>query len=180
MIAAGEVPRLLVSGGTTSVPGLLAITVVGFAFALGTPAAAHPLYDTERVLAHTDNECLTLPENKCRTIASPQMSLGAGAVTTVELACVREFPYVVAWDAEHHEHIGLALVSAPPDRSAVVTAATVAVEPESVTVHATNQADARGSVTLFIGCAAKPVVDAPFPQSRYGLPSKRLRSLIEE
>ena len=69
------------------------------------------------------------------------MSLGAGVVRTVELACVRKFPYVVAWDAEHHEHIGLALVSALPDRSAVVTAATVVVEPESVTVHATLPAE---------------------------------------
>ena len=70
------------------------------------------------MLAHTGKECVTLPENKCRTIASPRISLGAGAVRTVDLACVRKFPYVVGWDASHHEHIGLALVSALPDRSA--------------------------------------------------------------
>jgi hypothetical protein len=141
---------------------------------------ASPLYDTTRVLAHTNNECLILPENKCRTIQSQEVPLDAGAVTRIEVVCVPNFPYVVGWEAEHHEHIGLTLVSAPPDRSGGATASTAAVEPESVTVHATNLANARGFVTLFVGCAAEPAIGAPFPLSRNGLPTKTLRRLSKD
>ena len=42
MTAAAEFPRLRASDGTASVRGLIAITIFGAAFALGTPAAAHP------------------------------------------------------------------------------------------------------------------------------------------
>lgn len=182
MTTAPEFPRRHASGGAVSVRGLLAaITVVGAAVALGTPAAAHPLYDTESVLDHTENECLDLPKRECRTIASPRISLGAGAARTLELACAPKRPYVVAWDAEHHEHIRVTLVSDPPvDLRAGATAAAAAVEPESVTVLAANQADARGFLTLFIGCSAEPVVGAPFPRSRHGLPTEALRRAVED
>ena len=86
-----------------------------------------------------------------------------------------KFPYVVSWDAKHHEHIGLTLVSAPPDRSTAGMRA--AAKPEAVTVNAHNQADERGFVTLFLGCAAQPVVGAPFLLSKHGLPTNALRRL---
>jgi hypothetical protein len=191
--AAAQSPRPRASAGTASVRGLLlaAIPVAGAAFALGAPAAApassigsaHPLYDTKRVLRHADNECLALPRNECRTVRSPLVPLDAGRVTNVELACGPGFPYVVGWDAEHHEHIGLTLASAPPDRSAAgaaaAPAAAAAVEPESVTVYAANQADARGFVTFFLGCAAEPVVGAPFLLSKHGVPTNALRRLVK-
>ena len=182
--AAAGLPRPRVSAGTAPVRGLLlaAVPVVGAAFALGAPAAAHPLYDTKRVLRHTENECLTLPRNECRTVRSPLVPLDAGGVTNVELACEPEFPYVVGWDAEHHEHISLTLASALPDRFAAGPAAAVAaaaVEPGSVTVHAANHADARGFVTLFLGCAAEPVVGAPFLLSKHSLPTNALRRLVK-
>jgi hypothetical protein len=180
--AAVGFPRPRASAGTTwtaPVRGLLlaAIPVAGAAFALGAPAAAHPMYDTKRVLRHADNECVALPRNKCRTVRSPLVPLDAGRVANVELACVPKFPYVVGWDAEHHEHIGLTLASTLPDRSAGAPAAAAAVEPESVTVYAANRADARGFVTLFLGCAAQPVVGAPFLLSKHGLPTNALRRL---
>jgi hypothetical protein len=177
---AAESPRPRASAGTNPVRGLLlvAVPVAGAAFALGAPAAAHPLYDTKRVLHHTENECLTLPKNKCRTVRSPLVPLDAGGVKNVELACLPKFPYVVGWDAEHHEHISLTLASARPDRSAAgAPTAAAAVEPESVTVYAANRADARGFVTLFLGCAAQPVVGAPFLLSKHGLPTNALRRL---
>jgi hypothetical protein len=182
--AAAGFPRPRASAGTAPVRGLLlaAVPVAGAAFALGAPAAAHPLYDTKRVLRHTENECLTLPRNECRTVRSPLVPLDAGGVTNVELACEPEFPYVVGWDAEHHEHISLALASARPDRSAAGAAppaAAAAVEPESVTVHAANHADARGFVTLFLGCAAEPVAGAPFLLSKHSLPTNALRRLVK-
>jgi hypothetical protein len=133
------------------------------------------------VLAHTENECLTLRKDECRTVRSRLVPLDAGASTRVELACEPEFPYVVSWDAEHHEHVGLTLASAPPDRSAAgMTAATAPVEAEAVTVHAINQADARGFVTLFLGCTTEPAVGAPFLQSKHGLPSKVLRRPMKD
>ena len=159
---------------------LAAVPVVGAAFALGAPAAAHPLYDTKRVLRHTENECLTLPRKECRTVRSPLVPLDAGGVTNVELACEPEFPYVVGWDAEHHEHISLTLASALPDCFAAgAAAAAAAVEPGSVTVHAANHADARGFVTLFLGCAAEPVEGAPFLLSKHSLPTNALRRLVK-
>ena len=126
--AAAGLPRPRASAGTAPVRGLLlaAVPVVGAAFALGAPAAAHPLYDTKRVLRHTENECLTLPRNECRTVRSPLVPLDAGGVTNVELACEPEFPYVVGWDAEHHEHISLTLASALPDCFAAGAAAAAA------------------------------------------------------
>ena len=98
--------------------------------------------------------------------------LKAGASTRIELACLPGRPFLLGWDAANHEHIGLTLVSDPPDRSA---GAKTAVKPESVTVLATNQADARGVIRLFIGCTAQPVVGAPFALSRNGLPTKAIR-----
>ena len=104
------------------------------------------------------------------------MSLKAGASTRIELACLPGRPFLLGWDAAHHEHIGLTLVSDPPvDLRAGATASAAAVEPESVTVLAINQADTRGFVRLFIGCTAQPVVGAPFALSRNGLPTKAIR-----
>src|SRR4051812_44856182 len=85
----GTMSTTAAAGGSrprASVRGLLlaAVPVAGAAFALGAPAAAHPLYDTKRVLHHTENECLTLPMNKCRTVRSPLVPLDAGRVTNVE------------------------------------------------------------------------------------------------
>ena len=45
---------------------------------------------------------------------------------------------------------------------------------------AKNQADARGFVTLFVGCAARPAVGAPFPLSLQSLPSKALRRFVKD
>ena len=179
MAAAAEFQRVPASGGTNSARGLLAAAVVGAALALGPgTASAHRLFDTDRVLEHTDNECLNLRHNKCRTIWSPRVSVKVGDAKRIELACVPGRPFLLGWDARHHEHIGLTLVSPPPAdlrAAAAASAATTTAEPESITVLATNQADARGFVRLFIGCTAEPVVGAPFARSRQGLPSKALR-----
>lgn len=179
MAAAAEFQRVPASGGTNSARGLLAVAVVGAALALGPgTASAHRLFDTDRVLEHTDNECLNLRHNKCRTIWSPRVSVKVGDAKRIELACVPGRPFLLGWDARHHEHIGLTLVSPPPAdlrAAAAASAATTTAEPESITVLATNQADARGFVRLFIGCTAEPVVGAPFARSRQGLPSKALR-----
>lgn len=175
MTAAAEFQRVPASGGTNSARGLLAVAVVGAALALGPgTASAHRLFDTDRVLEHTDNECLNLPQHKCRSIPSSRVWLKAGASTRIELACPPKRPFLLGWDAAHHEHIGLTLASDPPDRSA---GAKAAVEPESITVLAINQADARGFVRLFIGCTAEPVVGAPFALSRHGLPTNAIRRI---
>ena len=177
--AAAESPHPPAAGGTTPARGLLAVAVAAAALALGPgTASAHPLYNTNRVLEHTDNECLNLRHNKCRTIWSPRVSVKVGDAKRIELACVPGRPFLLGWDARHHEHIGLTLVSPPPAdlrAAAAASAATTTAEPESITVLATNQADARGFVRLFIGCTAEPVVGAPFALSRHALPSKALR-----
>lgn len=174
MTTVPEPPHPHASGGTILGRGLLAATMVaGAMLALGpSTASAHRLFDTDRVLEDTDNECLNLRHNKCQTIRAPRVWVKAGAAKRIELACVPGYPYLLGWDAAHHEHIGLTLASDPPDRSA---SAKAAVKPESITVLATNQADASGFARLFIGCTAKPVVGAPFALSRNGLPSKALR-----
>ena len=177
--AAAEFARVHASGGAIPARGLLAVAVAAAALALGPgTASAHPLYNTNRVLEHTDNECLNLRHNKCRTIWSPRVSVKVGDAKRIELACVPGRPFLLGWDARHHEHIGLTLVSPPPAdlrAAAAASAATTTAEPESITVLATNQADARGFVRLFIGCTAEPVVGAPFALGRHGLPSKVLR-----
>ena len=179
--AAAESPHPPAAGGTTPVRRLLAVAVAAATLALGPgTASAHPLFNTNRVLEHTDNECLNLRHNKCRTIWSPRVSVKVGDAKRIELACVPGRPFLLGWDARHHEHIGLTLVSPPPAdlrAAAATSAATTTAEPESITVLATNQADARGFVRLFIGCTAKPVVGAPFALSRHGLPTKALRRI---
>lgn len=165
-------------GGASSAWTLLAITVVTSAFALGTPAAATGLYSTKRVLAHTENECLNLRKHECRTIRSPRVALKPGDAARIELACVPGHPFLVGWDAAHHEHIGLTLVSdRPVDLRAGATASAAPGKPESVTVLAVNHAGARGIVTLFIGCSAEPIVGAPFPGSKHGLPTRALQRI---
>ena len=179
MTSAAESLRRHRLEGAIPARGLLAVAVAAAALALGPgTASAHPLYNTNRVLEHTDNECLNLRHNKCRTIWSPRVSVKVGDAKRIELACVPGRPFLLGWDARHHEQIGLTLVSPPPAdlrAAAAASAATTTAAPESITVLATNQADARGFVRLFIGCTAEPVVGAPFALGRHGLPSKVLR-----
>jgi hypothetical protein len=58
----------------------------------------------------------------------------------------------------------------PVDLRAGATATVAAVEPESVTVLAVNQADAPGFVRLFIGCTAYPTTGMPYLPEAWGAP----------
>jgi hypothetical protein len=163
------------SGGQASVRAAVAMSLVGAALASGAPAAATSLHDTSRVLNHTAKECAALQEgNKCRTIRSERVAVKVGVPTRITLACPSWRPYVVGWDTEQHEHIGIVLVSGLPDHFSRTAASTARVKPESLTVQASNLADAKGFVTLFVGCAAKPIVGL-FITSRHGVPTRQLR-----
>lgn len=122
-------------GSALALPAVLALPLL----LLAGSAQAYPLHDTTRFLVQQGKACVGAAE--CRPIASAPRRIKAGRVAEITAHCPEARPHFVNWDASFHEHIGVRVTERRAD---------------GVTVVATNQADATGRVTLFIGCAKDP------------------------
>lgn len=135
------------------------------------PAAAHPLYDTERVIPYQQMECVGTPAGACYRVHSRLTRVGVDRAERLTLACPQAYPYVIGWDAKRHEHLELTVV--PPSLSSVRPSTSGRLH--SLTVVAVNKADAAGSFRLYVGCSKRPFAGAGFMRAAQAFPSKLAR-----
>ncbi|WP_027136234.1 hypothetical protein [Geminicoccus roseus] len=136
----------------------LALPVIWGASVL--PAAAHPVYDTERIFQYQRQECVGAAGHPCSTVHSRLTRVGARESEQITLTCPRAYPHVVGWDAKRHEHLEL---TALPSGGGL----------HSLTVVAQNRANAAGSFRFYIGCATKPFSGSGgFMQKMHASPSR--------
>lgn len=122
------------------------------------PTQAHPLYDTTHVVQQQGNACLG--QKGCKIIALESTSIKTGAARQIDGRCPDNRPFLVGWDATHHEHIGIRLEEQ---------------RAKALTVVAINRADAPGRVRLYLGCATNKVAQTAQLQSLDAMPSKALK-----
>jgi hypothetical protein len=127
---------------------------------LAGQAQAHPLYDTSRLLTQQGNACVGA--KSCKVIKDESKRIKPGRAQQIVARCPDDRPFLVNWDASHHEHIGIR----QSER-----------RQRAVTVVAINQADAPGRVTLFIGCAKSNPGRTPELQALNALPSKAVKGV---
>ena len=128
------------------------------ALATAWPAmAAQPVYDTERILEHNNNECRGVPA--CAIAKSPDKAIPADQHRLFAVSCPKAHPFAWHWDTVQHEHITVKLIGRT--RS-------------TLSFSAGNFADAPGHVKVFVGCSTDPFSfgDTGFMESRSGVPSK--------
>ena len=135
------------------------------------PAAAHPLYDTERIIPYQQMECVGTAAGACYRIHSRLTRVGVDRTERLTLSCPKAYPYVIGWDAKRHEHLELtvALPSLPSVRPST------SGKLHSLTVLAANKADAAGSFRLYVGCAKRPFAGAGFMRAAQASPSRLAR-----
>ena len=97
----------------------------------------------------------------CKVIASEPRRIKVGQADDITARCPDARPFLVNWDASHHEHISIRQLKRGPG---------------GLTVVAINHADAPGRVTLHIGCAKERPGRTPELQSMQALPSKALKA----
>ena len=123
------------------------------------PTQATSLYDTTHVVPQQGNACLG--EKGCTVIALESKRIKAGAAQQIVGRCPDNRPFLVNWDAAHHEHIGIRLEEQ---------------RAKALTVVAINRADAPGRVRLYLGCATTKVAQTAQLQSLDAMPSNALKS----
>lgn len=132
------------------------------------------LYDTNRVLEHLGSECGSQPS--CITVESKQRRVASGRRDVFHARCPANYPHIVGWGSEQHEHITTMVVRddlpSIPDGGFTRPAISDSV----LKVVAENKADAVGFVTIFVGCSAEPSRLTSFVQMRAGVPSGTLPS----
>ena len=118
---------------------------------------AEHIYDTTRVLGHSDNECIGVPN--CISWEAPSLEIKADQIEVFAVNCPEAFPYIWNWDAEQNEHIFVALVARSDN---------------GFTFSASNLADAPGNLTTYVGCSTEPFEfnDTGYMQSQGGVPSR--------
>ena len=140
------------------------VPFIGLAGIASGPALAQPtttpLYNTSRMLQHLGNECLGV--QNCRTVQSPKTRVAVGQSASIVTQCPSAQPNVVGWDTEQNEHLGATLAPTGSTSGQPVSALTVLV---------TNNADAPGFITVFLGCSAKVPQTTAGRQYRGGNPS---------
>jgi hypothetical protein len=138
------------------------LVLVSLILGLGSPASAQGIYDTTRIVAFSDSECVGAKGRACTTVRSPKTWIEADTSAAIETFCPAEQPYVVGWDARHHEHISLIVVAAGAGPNGL---------PQRVKVGARNNADVRGMALIAVGCSRRPFAGGPFMSSRSSVPS---------
>lgn len=118
---------------------------------------AASIYDTTRILEHSDNECIGV--SNCISWEAPSLEIKADEIEVFSVNCPETFPYSWNWDAEQHEHIAVHLVARTDN---------------GFTFSASNLADVSGNVTTFLGCSTEPFEfnDTGYMQSQGGMPSR--------
>jgi hypothetical protein len=115
------------------------------------PAAAHPVFDHERIIPYQRQECLGADQRPCRTVHTRYTRVGAHQAQEVTLACPSGYPYVTGWDAKRHEHLELTVAPQPP-----AVASSTSGRLRSLTVLVRNHAKVAGSFRLYVGCSTRP------------------------
>ena len=165
-LAAGHVPRL----------PFAASAVLALATALAAPASAQPvIYDVTRIIGHTKNECIGQRAGNCITVSSPRKWVVVDSSAIIRVSCPNTYPHVVGWDARHHEHISLTALPAKPPAAACSPGdddCLADTTPQRLSVAARNNANARGTVQILVGCSKRPYAGTPIMTSRHAVPSK--------
>ena len=120
-------------------------------------APAQTLYRTTRVLDNQGNACLGL--GSCAEFPQTVVSVDARQRTTLSPKCPADHPYLVGWDAEHHEHITVAFVGASGTGQLKLVIG--------------NNADVAGSATVSIGCSETYLRQTSLLQSASAIPTNR-------
>lgn len=147
-----------------------AVLTLALAMALVAPASARRIYDVTRIVAHTQNECVGQKSQDCITVSSQRRWIAVDSSVKIRISCSSAYPYVVGWDARHHEHISIVALSVRPSiKSGLVLPD---LPPQRIVVAAQNNAHARGFARIFVGCSKKPFAGTPFMTHRKAIPSK--------
>jgi hypothetical protein len=154
-------------GCFTRRPPFAALAVLALAMALPAAASARTIYDTTRIIGYTQNECIGQKPWHCITVASQRTWVDVDSTANIVVSCLKEYPYIVGWDARHHEHISLAALSRRPSSGAGADRL-----PQRLNIAALNNAGAPGFVRIFAGCSKKPYAGTPILSGRSAIPSK--------
>jgi hypothetical protein len=139
-----------------------------FTLAFAAPAAAQrTVYDTTRIIPHLQNECVGQRRGNCITVRSRDTRVAGNSFARIKVTCPRTYPYIVGWDARHHEHISLHVFT--PDPDADFGSPPVA---QPLRISALNHAGAPGFARVFAGCSKKPFRGSLFILSSHSIPSK--------
>ena len=122
----------------------------------GAPASAESPYNTGRVLAEQNSACLNAPG--CTSLGVERRTVPVGGSVHLALQCPADRPYLVGWDARRHEHIAVDVI---PSRLATTGLELVAY----------NQADAPGSVLVFLGCSDTPLRRTSVMEGAHAVPT---------
>jgi hypothetical protein len=160
-----------VRGLAYAVPAALTLAMVSAA-----PVSAQPvIYDVTRIIGHTKNECIGQRAGNCITVSSPRKWVVVDSSAIIRVSCPSTYPHVVGWDARHHEHISLTALPAKPPASTCSPGdddCLADTAPQRLSVAARNNANARGTVQILVGCSKRPYAGTPIMTSRQAVPSK--------
>ncbi len=137
---------------------------------LAAPARAQSgtLYEPSRILEHNDLECSGAP--KCKSVKAGRHKIAAGVTETITVQCPPTRPYFVAWDSEQNETIS-AIVRSRPNLPAAEDGSPPGPDSRLV-IAAANNGATDGHITLFLGCATRPVAPvAGIMRNRASVPS---------
>ncbi len=134
---------------------LIAVLVLALLPVLG---AAESIYDTNRVVGHSGNECSGVPN--CISYEASRREIKADQVEIFAVNCPDAFPYIWNWDAEQNEHIFVNLI---------------ARSDTGLTFSASNLADVSGYLTTYVGCSSEPF---EFTDNGYMLRQGSMPSLV--
>jgi hypothetical protein len=135
--------------------------------AMMVPASAQSIHDTTRIVGYTQNECIGQKPRDCITVSSQGTTIDVEATAKIVVSCPAQYPYVVGWDARHHEHISIAALPHRPSSSTDAGRL-----PQRLEFAARNNAEAPGFVRVFAGCSTKPFAGAPISSGQSAVPSK--------
>jgi len=156
-------------------PPFAASVVLALAMASAAPASAQSIYDVTRIIGHTKNECIGQRAGNCITVSSPRKWVVVDSSAIIRVSCPSTYPHVVGWDARHHEHISLTALPAKPPAPACTPQdddCLADTAPQRLSVAAKNNANARGTVQILVGCSKRPYAGTPIMTSRHAVPSK--------
>jgi hypothetical protein len=117
------------------------------------------LHDTTQILKRTHNECGAAAD--CTTLLAAHDSIDAGQSRRLVATCPPATPFVHGWDTEQHEHLIARLIQRTTN---------------GVTLAVRNDADAPGSITVYLGCSVDEAAaqSTAFLQLRAAVPSNHV------
>lgn len=158
---ATALPRLLLAASAA-----LGLTLIV------TPSASaqRVIHDVNRTVGFAKTECTGHNAQDCIAVRSKLTTIPVDEPVLIRLSCPQSHPHVVGWDARHHEHISLRVVSVGQMKPGSSEA-----KPRTgdLRVAARNDAHRPGEVRIVAGCSTQPYQGHPFMHSRRSVPSKQ-------